>query len=178
VDAGGGDGRGRAAELRRLIAAANHAYYVLDAPTVDDSVYDGWMRELEAIEAEHPELADPSSPTVTVGAPPGQRFPEVRHLQPMLSLANARGPDELTAWHRRVGARLADEGLGGVTPRFVVEPKIDGLAVSLVYERGVLARGATRGDGITGEDVTANLRTIAAGIRPPSWRCAARSICR
>jgi DNA ligase (NAD+) len=152
----------RAAELRRLIAEANSAYYVLDAPTVDDSVYDDWMRELEALEAAHPEVAEPDSPTSTVGAPPGQRFPEVRHLQPMLSLANARGAEELDAWHRRVLARMAEEGLGSVTPRFVVEPKIDGLAVSLVYERGVLTRGATRGDGVTGEDVTANLRTIAA----------------
>jgi DNA ligase (NAD+) len=154
--------RARAAELRRLIAEANNAYYVLDAPTVDDSVYDDWMRELEALEAAHPEVAEPGSPSSTVGAPPGQRFPEVRHLQPMLSLANARGAEELEAWHRRVLARMAEEGLGSVTPRFVVEPKIDGLAVSLVYEDGTLTRGATRGDGVTGEDVTANLRTIAA----------------
>jgi DNA ligase (NAD+) len=157
-----GDPAARASELRRLIAAANHAYYVLDAPTVDDSVYDEWMRELDTIEADHPELVAAGSPTATVGAPPGQRFPEVRHLQPMLSLANARGQDELRAWHRRVLARMAEEGLGSVDPRFVIEPKIDGLAVSLVYERGMLARGATRGDGVTGEDVTANLRTISA----------------
>ncbi len=154
----------RAAELRRLIADANHAYYVLDNPSVDDAVYDDWLRELQRLEAEHPELRAPDSPTATVGAPAaaGQRFPPVRHRRAMLSLANARGPDELEAWHRRVAARLAEEGMPGAEPAFVVEPKIDGLAISLTYEDGVFTRGATRGDGVVGEDVTAGLRTIEA----------------
>lgn len=161
----------RAAELRRLIAEANHAYYVLDNPSVDDVVYDDWMRELEALEAAHPEVRTADSPTATVGAPAaGQRFPPVRHRRPMLSLANARGAQELEAWHRRITARLAEEGMAGVTPSFVVEPKIDGLAISLTYEHGVFTQGATRGDGVVGEDVTASLRTIAAipaRIDPP-----------
>lgn len=168
------DAAARVDELRRLIERANHEYHVLDAPSVDDAVYDDWMRELEALEEAHPELARPDSPTRTVGAPPGapppeaavgdgaarQRFPEVRHRRPMLSLANARGADELEAWYRRVSARLEEEGLGATRPRFVVEPKIDGLAVTLSYEDGTFAAGATRGDGTVGEDVTANLRTI------------------
>lgn len=158
----------RVAELRRLIAAADHAYYGQDAPTVEDRVYDDWMRELDALEAEHPHLAAPDSPTATVGVAPGQRFPTVRHRQPMLSLANARGLEELEAWHRRLTARLDDEGMAGRPLRYVVEPKIDGLAVTLTYEHGVFTQGATRGDGAVGEDVTANLRTIA-GI-PPAVR--------
>jgi len=172
-----GDPAERAGELRRLIAAANHAYYQRDDPFVDDVVYDDWMRELAALEEAHPDLRRPDSPTETVGAPPGQRFPEVRHRQPLLSLANARGVEELDAWHRRVVARMAEEGLGATSPEFVVEPKIDGLAVSLAYEHGVFTQGATRGDGVMGEDITANLRTIAdiparltlpEGVTPPA----------
>ncbi|WP_217913697.1 NAD-dependent DNA ligase LigA [Miltoncostaea marina] len=151
----------RAAELRELIDAANHAYYVLDQPTVDDAVYDGWMRELQALEADDPALQTPASPTQRVGAAPSGRFPPVRHLRPMLSLANARGTDELVAWHRRARAVMEQEGLGSRPDRFVVEPKIDGLAISLTYEDGRFVQGATRGDGVVGEDVTANLRTIA-----------------
>jgi len=152
----------RAAELRGLIDGANHAYYVLDQPTVEDIVYDDWMRELEAIETAHPELATPDSPTQRVGAAPSERFAPVRHLRPMLSLANARGPDELVAWHDRARRVMEQEGLGSREIHFVVEPKIDGLAISLVYEDGLFVRGATRGDGVEGEDVTANLRTIRA----------------
>ena len=152
----------RVERLRSLIREANHDYYVLDAPTVDDAEYDDWMRELEEIEAEHPELVDPDSPTQRVGAVPAAGFAEVRHREPMLSLANARGPDELVAWYRRARAVLEQEGLADREVRFVVEPKIDGLAVSLTYEDGRLVRGATRGDGVVGEDVTHNLRTIGA----------------
>jgi DNA ligase (NAD+) len=152
----------RAAELRGLIDGANHAYYVLDQPQVEDIVYDDWMRELEAIETAHPELATPDSPTQRVGAAPSERFAPLRHLRPMLSLANARGPGELVAWHDRARRVMEQEGLGSRTIHFVVEPKIDGLAISLVYEDGVFVRGATRGDGVVGEDVTANLRTIRA----------------
>jgi DNA ligase (NAD+) len=152
--------RERVAELRERIRQANYEYYVLDAPTVDDAVYDEWMRELERLEAEHPELFDPDSPTQRVGAAPAAQFATVRHREPMLSLANARGPDELSDWYRRARDVLEREGLGDRPVRFAVEPKIDGLAVSLTYEGGRLARGATRGDGEVGEDVTHNLRTI------------------
>ena len=154
------DAAARAAELRELVRQANHDYYVLDDPTVDDAAYDAWMRELEAIEAEHPELAAPDSPTQRVGAAPVEAFGEVVHREPMLSLANARGADELAAWYRRARTVLEQEGLAGRDVRFVVEPKIDGLAVSLTYENGILTRGATRGDGVRGEDVTQNLRTV------------------
>ena len=135
---------------------------MLDQPTVEDVVYDDWMRELEAIETDHPELATPDSPTQRVGAAPSERFAPVRHLRPMLSLANARGADELVAWHDRARRVMEQEGLGSRTIHYVVEPKIDGLAISLVYEDGLFVRGATRGDGVVGEDVTANLRTIRA----------------
>ncbi|HJZ61757.1 MAG TPA: NAD-dependent DNA ligase LigA [Miltoncostaeaceae bacterium] len=154
------DPAARAAELRELVRQANHDYYVLDMPTVDDAVYDGWMRELEGIEAEHPGLLVPDSPTQRIGAAPADAFGEVVHREPMLSLANARGGDELVAWYRRARTVLEQEGLAGREVRFVVEPKIDGLAVSLTYEDGILTRGATRGDGIRGEDVTQNLRTV------------------
>ena len=145
----------RAAELRKLITEANHRYHVLDAPTVSDGEYDGWVRDLQAIEAEHPELVTPDSPTQRVGGPPSSQFAQVEHLQPMLSLANARTDDEFWAWVERV-RRLLD----GEPFQLVTEPKIDGLAISLLYERGGFARGATRGDGVIGEDVTANLRTV------------------
>ena len=148
--------------LRNLLREANHDYYVLDAPTVEDAQYDQWMRELESIEAEHPDLIDPDSPTQRVGAAPAAGFAEVTHREPMLSLANARGPEELVAWYRRARTVLEQEGLADRSVRFVVEPKIDGLAVSLTYEHGRLVRGATRGDGVVGEDVTHNLRTIGA----------------
>ena len=156
------DDAARAAELRGLIDEANHAYHVLDAPTVDDAAYDDWVRELDALEAAHPALRTPDSPTQRVGAPASGRFPEVRHRRPMLSLANARSPDELAAWYRRARTVMEQEGLASREVTFVVEPKIDGLAVSLTYEDGRFVQGATRGDGVVGEDVTANLRTIRA----------------
>ncbi len=171
------DPAARVAELRERIDQANHDYYVRDDPTVDDAVYDGWVRELEALEGEHPELLSPDSPTQRVGAAPSERFAPVRHRRPMLSLANARGPDELTAWYRRARTVMEQEGLGSREVRFGVEPKIDGLAISLTYEGGRFVQGATRGDGVIGEDVTANLRTIRAipqvlrtpeGERPPA----------
>ena len=150
----------RAAELRSLIEEAAHRYYVLDAPTVEDAVYDEWMRELEALERDHPELADPASPTRRVGGEPLAGFTEYTHREPMLSLANARGDDELADWDRRAQATIVQEGLGDRPIAYVVEPKIDGLAISLTYEDGLFVRGATRGNGVTGEDVTTNLRTI------------------
>lgn len=152
----------RIAELRGLIDEANHRYYVLDDPSVDDAVYDAWMRELTALEDAHPALASADSPTRRVGARPSQQFGEVRHSIPMLSLANARGQDELRDWHRRARDAMAAVGIGDQQVSFVVEPKIDGLAIALTYEDGVFVRGATRGDGTVGEDVTGNLRTIRA----------------
>ncbi len=152
----------RAVALREMLREANYDYHVRDAPAVDDAQYDEWMRELEAIESVHPELLEPDSPTQRVGATPAIGFAEVIHREPMLSLANARGPDELATWYRRARAVLQQEGLADRPVRFVVEPKIDGLAVSLTYEHGRFVRGATRGDGVVGEDVTHNLRTIGA----------------
>jgi len=156
------DPAGRVTELRGLLDEANHRYYVLDDPSVDDVVYDEWMRELEALERARPDLADPTSPTQRVGGRPLESFDEVVHREPMLSLANARGADELIDWERRARDVLQSEGLSRREVRFVVEPKIDGLATSLTYENGVFVQGATRGDGVAGEDVTQNLRTIKA----------------
>ena len=152
----------RAEELRALIRDASHRYYVLDDPSVDDAVYDEWVRELEAIEHAHPDLITPDSPTQRVGSGPSDRFAPHTHDQAMLSLANARGQDELLEWNRRLASVLEQEGLADADVRFVVEPKIDGLAISLTYEDGRLMVGATRGDGAVGEDVTANIRTIQA----------------
>ncbi|HJT97486.1 MAG TPA: NAD-dependent DNA ligase LigA [Rhodanobacteraceae bacterium] len=145
----------RAAELRRRIDDANYRYHVLDEPTIADIEYDKLMRELQEIEAEHPELATPDSPTHRVGAAPLGSFAPVRHEIPMLSLANAFTDEEVADFVRRIEEKLDREDAV-----FSVEPKFDGLAISLRYEDGILVRGATRGDGETGEDVTANLRTI------------------
>jgi DNA ligase (NAD+) len=147
--------RQRAESLRSQIADANYRYHVLDEPAITDAEYDRLMRDLEAIEAEHPELRTADSPTQRVGATPSGAFAEVRHEIPMLSLANAFSDDEVEDFVRRIATRLDEAKL-----EFSVEPKFDGLAISLRYEDGVFVRGATRGDGETGEDVTANLRTI------------------
>jgi DNA ligase (NAD+) len=155
----------RAGELRRELAEHNHRYYVLDDPLIGDDAYDALLDELRAIEAEHPELLTPDSPTQLVagGAASGvvSRLEKVEHLQRMLSLANARSEEELRAWVARMRAHLAREGIEDPELAYVAEPKIDGLAISLLYRDGVLERGATRGDGEVGEDVTHNLRTIA-----------------
>jgi DNA ligase (NAD+) len=152
----------RAQELRRQLEYHNHRYYVLDDPEVSDADYDALLNELRDLEAEHPDLRTPDSPTQRVGAEPLDKFDQVRHLQPMLSLANARNEEELAAWVLRSERYLARQGVEMGDVRFVTEPKIDGLAISLVYEDGVLVRGATRGNGEIGEDVTTNLRTIGA----------------
>jgi DNA ligase (NAD+) len=152
----------RAKELRKQLEHHNHRYYVLDDPEISDSEYDALLNELRDIEAEHPELLTPDSPTQRVGAEPLDKFPEVRHLQPMLSLANARNEEELAAWVLRSERYLARQGVEMGDVHFVTEPKIDGLAITLVYEDGVLVRGATRGNGEVGEDVTQNLRTIGS----------------
>ncbi len=146
----------RAAELREQIDLHNYRYYVLDDPLVPDAEYDRLMRELQALEAAHPELVVPESPTQRVGAKPAQGFGEVHHAIPMLSLDNCFSDDELLAFDRRVRDRLGRDG----PVDYVAEPKLDGLAVSLRYEDGVLVQGATRGDGSTGEDITQNVRTV------------------
>ena len=158
----------RAEELRAQLRDASHRYYVLDAPTLSDAEYDRLFRELEQIEADHPDLITPDSPTRRVGAAPSEKFAKVTHRRQMMSLANAMTEDEFLEFDARVHRSFGDEPL-----RYVVEPKLDGLAVTLRYEKGRFAQGATRGDGLTGEDVTANLRTIKMvplqlGGRPPA----------
>jgi DNA ligase (NAD+) len=152
----------RAQQLRGELEHHAHRYYVLDDPEVGDDVYDRLLDELRAIEREHPELASADSPTRRVGGEPVGRLEKVRHLEPMLSLDNVRSEEELRAWVERMRNHLAREGIADPAFTFVVEPKIDGLAISLVYRDGVLERGATRGNGEVGEDVTHNLRTIGA----------------
>lgn len=157
----------RIAELRRLIDDANHAYYVLDELRIPDAEYDALMRELEALEAEHPDLATDDSPTRRVGAAPSAKFAQVRHAMPMLSLGNAFEEEEVRDFVRRIAQKLDRD-----KPVFSAEPKLDGLAVSLRYEDGAFVQGATRGDGATGEDVTANLRTVRAiplRLRGKGW---------
>ena len=155
------DPAARAAELRAMLDEANHRYHVLDQPTISDREYDLRFRELVDLEAAHPELVTEDSPTQRVGAPAEGGFPSVRHDVPMLSLGNAFGADELREFDTRVRRGL---GRGPDDPpvTYVCELKIDGLAISLRYEGRRFVRGATRGDGATGEDVTANLRTVRA----------------
>jgi DNA ligase (NAD+) len=152
----------RTAELRRVLDYHAYRYYVLDDPEIGDDQYDVLLDELRAIEADHPELVTPDSPTQRIGGEPVSELEKVRHPQPMLSLANARSAEELQAWIQRMRNFLAREGI--TDPRFdyVAEPKIDGLAISLIYRDGGFERGATRGNGEVGEDVTHNLRTIMA----------------
>jgi DNA ligase (NAD+) len=162
------DAAARAAQLRQILSRANHDYHVLDAPTMPDAEYDAMLRELEAIEAADPTLRTADSPTLRIGAAPAGDFAEVTHAMPMLSLNNAfddveQGEDD-PARYREIAdfvRRIVDD-IGEPAPEFSVEPKLDGLAISLRYEHGVFVRGATRGDGTTGEDVSANLRTVRA----------------
>ena len=147
--------RSRVQELRKEISHHSHRYHVLDIPLISDAQYDAMVLELRDLEGRHPELVTPDSPTQRVGAPPAQGFAEVEHPVPLLSLANAFDTEELRAWHGRVQNLLE-----GAAFDMVCELKIDGLAVALTYEDGHLVRGATRGDGFRGEDVTLNLRTI------------------
>jgi DNA ligase (NAD+) len=156
------EARERAAELRKQLEYHGHRYYVLDDPEISDVEYDALLNELRDLEARHPELLTPDSPTQRIGGEPLDKFREVRHLQPMYSLANARNEEELAAWVVRSERYLARQGVEMGDVRFVTEPKIDGLAITLVYEDGVLVRGATRGNGEVGEEVTQNLRTIRA----------------
>jgi DNA ligase (NAD+) len=156
------EAQARVAELREQVSYHSRRYHVLDDPEIGDDVYDALFNELKALETEFPELVQPDSPTQRVGEEPVSKLEKVRHLQPMLSLANARTEEELRAWVARMRSHLAREGIEDPAFRFVAEPKIDGLAISLVYRDGVLERGATRGNGEIGEDVTHNLRTIGA----------------
>ncbi len=144
----------RAEELRAEVRRHERLYYVLDRPEITDAEYDALFRELQGLEAEHPELVTPDSPTQRVGGAPSEQFAKVRHRSPMLSLQNAFEEEEIRAWDRRIRSAVGDE----VT--YTCELKIDGLAISLTYRNGQLVRAATRGDGLTGEDVTTNVRTI------------------
>ena len=152
----------RAAELRERLRHHSHRYYVLDDPEIGDDVYDALLGELRDLENGYPELVRADSPTQRVGGEPVGRLEKVEHLEPMLSLGNVRSEEELRAWVERMRNHLAREGIEDPAFSYVVEPKIDGLAISLLYRDGVLERGATRGNGEVGEDVTHNLRTIGA----------------
>jgi len=152
----------RAAELRGQLEHHNRRYYVFDDPEIGDDAYDELLNELREIEAEHPELRTPDSPTQRVGAAPLDRFEQVEHAEQMLSLGNARNEEELRAWETRLANYLKRLDIAASEFSYTTEPKIDGLAITLTYEDGVLVRGATRGDGRIGEDVTQNLRTIGS----------------
>ena len=145
----------RVEELRQQVNYHNYRYHVADDPEITDGEYDALMRELRALEEEHPELQSPDSPTQRVGGAPSEKFAVVEHAVPMLSLSNAFSEAELRAWYTRATRLLGREIHG-----FVLEPKIDGLAVTLIYRNGKLAIGATRGDGLRGDDITPNIRTI------------------
>lgn len=145
-------------QLRETLHYHSVRYYVEDSPEIPDAEYDRLMRELLELEAQHPELITLDSPSQRVGGKPLDGFEQVKHEIPMLSLDNAFDDDELDAFHKRIQDRLATTELDA----FCCEPKLDGLAVSLLYENGVLIQAATRGDGTTGENITENVRTISA----------------
>ncbi|MFQ5415154.1 MAG: NAD-dependent DNA ligase LigA, partial [Phycisphaerae bacterium] len=150
--------RGVAAEIDRLreeIRRHDHAYYVLHEPTISDRAYDALFAALCRLEREHPHLVTPDSPTQRVGGAPIEGFEHVTHAPPMLSVDNTYDEQQLRAFDERVA-----RGLGGAAYSYFVDPKIDGVAVALTYEHGVLVRAATRGDGVTGDDITHNIRTI------------------
>ncbi len=156
--AASGDPAARIDELRQVIEYHNERYHALDDPEIADAEYDALVRELRQLEAEHPELVTPTSPTQTVGAAPSGLFDPVQHRVPMMSLDNAFSEQELAAWRDRLGRLLPDTDLAQLA--FSCEPKVDGVAMSLTYVDGRLTQAATRGDGVTGEDVTANVATI------------------
>ncbi len=153
------DAAQRIEELREQVRYHAHRYYVLDDPIISDDAYDALFRELQGLEAAHPELITPDSPTQRVGGEVREEFTAVEHPRPMLSLGNAFNPDELHAWRDRF-LRLLPENYP--EPAYVVEPKIDGLTVVLHYTDGIFTLGSTRGDGVRGEDITPNLRTVKA----------------
>ncbi len=164
------EAKNRVEELRSQINYHDHRYYALDAPEISDGEYDALMRELRSLEEKHPELITPDSPTQRVSGAPVETFGVVEHRQPLLSLGNAFAEEELRAWYARVTRQAERTDIA-----LVCEPKIDGLAVALVYENGAFIQGATRGDGARGENITQNLRTIRsvplsiAGETPPSF---------
>ena len=145
-------------DLRAQIREHDRRYYLLAAPVVSDKEYDDLYARLKALEAAHPELVTPDSPTQRVGGTPASDFKQVKHAVPMLSLDNAYEEADIRAWDERARKNLP----AGESPSYLVEPKLDGLSCALTYESGALVRAATRGDGETGEDVTANARTIRA----------------
>ena len=145
----------RILELRNDIRRHDYLYYVRDRPELSDSAYDRLFRELIELEAGFPDLVTPDSPTQRVGATPLDELKKVRHVRPMLSLDSLLERDDVIAFDKRMKRELGEEAV-----EYTVEPKYDGLSVELVYERGAFVRGATRGDGLTGEDVTVNLRTM------------------
>ncbi|HWF86940.1 MAG TPA: hypothetical protein VG222_18920, partial [Vicinamibacterales bacterium] len=149
----------RIAELRDAIRHHEERYYIHDAPEISDEAFDHLLHELEQLEADYPDLVTPDSPTQRVAGRPIEGFETVEHVEPMLSLDNAYTEDELRAFDERV---RKGAGLGDARVAYVAEMKIDGLSIALTYEGGRLLRGATRGDGSRGEDVTANVRTIRA----------------
>ena len=160
----------RAESLRAEIDRHAHLYYALDTPEISDAAYDSLVAELTAIEAEYPQLITAESPTQRIGAPPLEAFAPVRHSRRMYSLDNVFGDGELDAWFERV-----ERDTGGRACAFVCELKIDGASIALTYENGALVRAATRGDGTTGEDITANLRTVKTvplKLLPGAWTSA------
>lgn len=174
-----GNSTARARELRRLLNEHNYRYHVLDAPVISDVEYDQLLRELQDLERENPELITPDSPTLRVGGQPTERFAKVSHPAPILSLGNAYSADEVRAWFERI--RKVDDRVDRAA--FVVEPKLDGLTVVLTYREGVFTQGATRGDGVTGEDITPNLRTVRSlplrvPVGPSKRRLPARLVVR
>lgn len=152
------DAKARVAELTAALNEANHSYYVLDAPTISDAKYDGLLKELEALEREHPTLADADSPTQRVGAAPLDEFRKAPHAVPMMSLENIKSAEEFAEWVERTRRHLGEQA--PETFAYSAEPKLDGISVSLTYAEGRLVRAATRGDGAVGEDITQNVRTI------------------
>ncbi|MEB3338087.1 MAG: NAD-dependent DNA ligase LigA, partial [Leptolyngbyaceae bacterium] len=146
----------RVKELRQIVQKASYAYYVLDAPDLEDAVYDRLYRELQELETQYPELITPDSPTQRVGERPATQFTSIQHNVPLYSLENAFGQEDLVAWQAR-WLRVAPEVTAA---EYVCELKIDGSALALTYENGILTRGVTRGDGVRGEDITQNVRTI------------------
>ena len=172
----------RIEELRKLLHYHNYRYYVLDDPEISDAQYDRLLRELEELEARHPELITPDSPTQRVGAQPLSKFQTVAHSIPMLSLENGFNFEEVLEFDRRIKRFLKNDQ----EIEYTAEPKMDGLAIELIYEEGILIQSSTRGDGFMGEDVTQNVRTIHAiplrllDAQSPSlrtvWKSAARPI--
>src|SRR5206468_11667707 len=149
------EARARVETLRRDITEHNRRYYEQAAPTISDREYDRLYRELVDLETEHPELASPDSPTRRVGGKPLAAFSQIQHRSPMLSLDNTYSEDEVASFYARLERLLPNQNI-----RVVIEPKVDGVAVSLLYEKGKLRYAATRGDGVTGDDITQNIRTI------------------